>query len=338
MVTPSFRANSIPSTVESPSRSSLPILMNFWSGMTFSSCWGSIPRISGASRRLWNSTITGPCTNGAVATTPGVLSILALSGRHSRNTSSEVTRMCASKSMTFCRNSRSNPVMTAITRISTVTPSITPMTEINVIIERNVRFGFKYLSARKRLKGSFNSSLGWRQTQRDSTAASMQLLLGPRYRVRLQFFQRDELERRSMRCFQIHRRRAVVIQRAFPAGDAHTPLVAWLQSGKTPLRMRCDQVVSIQDGEIQKFLRDLHANRVLPHVLWSCAAIAIAIKTGHRIATTTFQFRSQNIRRHMQLGVTIGGNFTGRKANANPREIRAYQSDRQRLEKTGPIL
>src|SRR4030095_4776752 len=61
---------------------------------------------------------------------------------------------------------------------------------------------------------------------------------------------------------------------------------------------RCDQVVSIQDGEIQKFLRDLHANRVLPHVLWCRSAIAVAIKTGHRIATTTFQFRSQNIRRH----------------------------------------
>src|SRR6478609_7516812 len=160
--------------------------------------------------------------------------------------------MCASKSMTFCRSSRSKPVMTAITRISTVTPSITPMTEIKVMIERNVRFGFKYLSARKTLKGSFNLSLAWRQTQRDSTPAGLQVLLGWRYRVRLQFFQRNELERGSMCCFQIHRRRAVVIQRAFPARDAHTPLVAWLQSGKTPLRMRCDQVVSIQDGEIDR--------------------------------------------------------------------------------------
>src|SRR5205814_191531 len=189
-----------------------------------------------------------PCTKGAVATTPGVLSILALSGRQSRNTSSELTRICASKSITFWRSSRSNPVMTAITRISTVTPSITPMTEINVMIERNVRFGFKYLSARKRLNGSFNSSLAWRQTQWNSTAAAVQLLSGLRYRMRLEFFQRDKLERGSMRCFQIHRRRAVVIQRAFPAGDAYTPLVARVQSGKTPLWMRCDQVISIQHG------------------------------------------------------------------------------------------
>jgi hypothetical protein len=101
-----------------------------------------------------------------------------------------------------------------------------------------------------------------------------------------------------MRCLQIHRRCAIVIQRAFPPRHAHAPLVAGLQSWKTPFRMRCDQVVSIQDGEIQKFLRHLHAHRVLPHVLWTCPAIAIAIETGHRIATTTFQFRSQNIRRH----------------------------------------
>jgi hypothetical protein len=59
------------------------------------------------------------------------------------------------------------------------------MTEINVMMERNVRFGFKYLSARKRLKGSFNWSLAWRQTQLDSTAAALQVLLGLRYRVRL---------------------------------------------------------------------------------------------------------------------------------------------------------
>src|SRR5215208_7507095 len=99
--------------------------------------------------------------------------------------------------------------MTAITRISTVTPSITPMTEINVIMERNVRFGFKYRSARNRLKGSFNSRLAWRQTRWYSTAAGLQRLLGLRYRVCLQFFQRDELERGSMRCFQIHWRCAI---------------------------------------------------------------------------------------------------------------------------------
>src|SRR5437773_3160224 len=73
--------------------------------------------------------------------------------------------MCASKSITFWRSSRSNPVITEITRISTVTPSITPSTEINVMIERKVRFGFKYRSARKTLKGSFKSAIPWLRTQ-----------------------------------------------------------------------------------------------------------------------------------------------------------------------------
>jgi hypothetical protein len=51
--------------------------------------------------------------------------------------------MCASKSITFCRSSRSNPVMTEITRISTVTPSVTPSTDTSVMMERKVRFGLR---------------------------------------------------------------------------------------------------------------------------------------------------------------------------------------------------
>ncbi len=33
--------------------------------------------------------------------------------------------------------------MTAMTRMSTVTPSVTPMMEMSVMIETNVRFGFR---------------------------------------------------------------------------------------------------------------------------------------------------------------------------------------------------
>ena len=63
---------------------------------------------------------------GAVATTPGVLRNFTVSSRQLRITSSVLTRMCASKSITFCCSSRSNPVMTEMTRMSTVTPSVTP--------------------------------------------------------------------------------------------------------------------------------------------------------------------------------------------------------------------
>jgi len=52
-------------------------------------------------------------------------------------------KICASKSITFCRSSRSNPVMTEMTRMRTVTPSITPIIEMMVMIETKVRFGFR---------------------------------------------------------------------------------------------------------------------------------------------------------------------------------------------------
>jgi len=68
--------------------------------MTFSSCSGST-RESAVEPPVVEFHITGLAQKGAVATTPGVLSILALSARQSRKSSSEVTRMCASKSMTF---------------------------------------------------------------------------------------------------------------------------------------------------------------------------------------------------------------------------------------------
>ncbi len=56
--------------------------------------------------------------------------------------------------------------MTEMTRISTVTPSVTPSTEIKVMMERKVRFGFKYRSARKKLKGSFNLPIPWMEISR----------------------------------------------------------------------------------------------------------------------------------------------------------------------------
>ena len=37
------------------------------------------------------------------------------------------------------------------------------MTEINVMMDKNVRLGFKYLNARKRLKGSFKLAIPWPQ-------------------------------------------------------------------------------------------------------------------------------------------------------------------------------
>src|SRR5437588_8476112 len=91
-----------------------------------------------------------------------------------------------------------------------------------------------------------------------------------------------------------------MIERVFPAGDAHAPFVARFQSRETPLRMRRDQVVPIEHGKIQKLLCDLNADSMLADIFRTCSTKAVAVESGHRVATTTFQFCSQNIRRHKQ--------------------------------------
>ena len=113
-----------------------------------------------------------------------------------------------------------------------------------------------------------------------------------------EFLQRDKFERGGMGCFKIDRGRAVMIQRAFPARDADAPLVARFQSGEAPFRARRDQIVPVEHGKIEKFLCDFYANRVQSNVFRAGATKAVAIKTGDRIATATFQFASKNVRGH----------------------------------------
>jgi len=98
--------------------------------------------------------------------------------------------------------------------------------------------------------------------------------------------------------FEIDRRGAIVVKRAFLARNTHAPFIAGRQSGKTPLRVWRDQVIAVQHGEIQKLLRNFHANGMLTHILWPCATETITIKASHWVATTTFQFCSQNVCRH----------------------------------------
>ena len=62
--------------------------------------------------------------------------------------------------------------------------------------------------------------------------------------------------------------------------------------------MRRYQIVPVEHGEIEKLARDLHANGVQAGIFRSGATIAVAIKSGHRIAAATFQFCSENIGRH----------------------------------------
>src|SRR5207237_9847862 len=48
----------------------------------------------------------------------------------------------------------------------TVTPRRTPRTEISVMMERKVRFGFRYRSARKKLNGRLKARNGCRKVGR----------------------------------------------------------------------------------------------------------------------------------------------------------------------------
>jgi hypothetical protein len=116
------------------------------------------------------------------------------------------------------------------------------------------------------------------------------------HRVRLQFFERNKLERGGVSGFQINRSGQTSLERSFPARDTDAPFVARFQTREAPFRMRRDQIVSIQDGEIQKLARHLHADGVLTNILSAGATITVAVKTGERVAAATLQFRSENVR------------------------------------------
>jgi predicted enzyme related to lactoylglutathione lyase len=101
-------------------------------------------------------------------------------------------------------------------------------------------------------------------------------------------------------CFEINRGGAVVIKRAFPARHAHAPFVAGFESGEAEFQMRRNQIISIEHREIEKLLGNFHANRVEANIFRASAAKAIAVESGHRVTTTTFQLCPQNIGRHKQ--------------------------------------
>src|SRR3982751_5781998 len=100
---------------------------------------------------------------------------------------------------------------------------------------------------------------------------------------------------------KVDRGRAIVIHRALPASHTHAPLVTRFQSGEAPFRMRRDQIVSVQHREIEKFLRDLYADRMKANIFRARSTKSVPVKSSHRIPAATFQFSSENIRRHKSV-------------------------------------
>lgn len=101
-----------------------------------------------------------------------------------------------------------------------------------------------------------------------------------------------------MGCFEIDRRGAVVLERGFPARNTNTPFVAGFESWKSPFGNGCDEIVPVEHREIQKLAGDFHADGVQADIFGSGSTKAIAKKSGHRIAATTFEFGTQNVGRH----------------------------------------
>jgi len=89
-----------------------------------------------------------------------------------------------------------------------------------------------------------------------------------------------------------------MFERVFPAGDADAPFVTRFQSRKTPFGMRCDEIVSIEHGKIEKLARGLNADGVQTNIFRTGATKSIAIESGHWIATATLQFCAQHVCRH----------------------------------------
>src|SRR5215472_17162594 len=98
-----------------------------------------------------------------------------------------------------------------------------------------------------------------------------------------------------MRCFEVHGCRTIVFESRLPAGYADAPFVTRFESGKSPLRDRGHEIISVKHGKIEKLAGHFHANGVKADVFRAGATITIAIKTGDRIATTTLQFGSQDV-------------------------------------------
>lgn len=101
-----------------------------------------------------------------------------------------------------------------------------------------------------------------------------------------------------MRCFQIYFSGEAAFQRRGPASDADAPFIARLHSRKSILRSGRHQIVSVQDREIEEVSINQDTDGVKTDVFRTGAAIAIAIKSGHRIAATAAQLCTEDVSGH----------------------------------------
>lgn len=117
-------------------------------------------------------------------------------------------------------------------------------------------------------------------------------------RVSFEIFEIDPLQRRFMGGGETHGRGAAGIEGFLPARDTETPAVAGLEAGKIPLGGGGGEIVAAEIGEVQKLLGRLNANGVQADITGAGAAVAIAIKPGHRFAAAAGERFEKDVGTH----------------------------------------
>ncbi len=114
-------------------------------------------------------------------------------------------------------------------------------------------------------------------------------------RMRLQVFQIAKRQTSFMRRCQHDLRCEAGLQRFLPARRTQAPLVARLQSWKTPLQIGSRKIVPGRFRKCQKLGRQHHADRMRTHILRPRIAAAITKKAGHRRRAANAQLTAQHV-------------------------------------------
>jgi hypothetical protein len=115
-------------------------------------------------------------------------------------------------------------------------------------------------------------------------------------RVRAQIFQRYEFKRAHMSRREYDGRCASGFKSFLPSSDAQTPTITAFKTGKVKLRNRGAEIVTDRCAEAKELLGHHRANSVQPMIAGTGAAVAIAVEAGARLATTAFEFATQDVR------------------------------------------
>jgi len=120
--------------------------------------------------------------------------------------------------------------------------------------------------------------------------------------VSLQVVEIDPFERGLVAGGEADGRGHSGIERFLPAGNAEAPAVTGFQTGEVPFGGGGAQIIAPGGGEAQKLSRDFDADGVQAHITGTGAAVAVAVKSGHGLATAAGEGGSEDVGAHGGLG------------------------------------